>query len=446
MLIKKSFLRSMFFFLALLQGFLSFSQGRQVTGKVADDQGKGLPGATVAVKGASVSVAADTDGRFSITVPASATALVVTAVGYAEQEVQLNGRTTVDITMQTDARSLGDVVVVGYGTVRKKDATGAVSSISAKDFSQGVISNPLQQIQGKVAGLTITQAGGDPNANLIIRLRGQTSLSGGQTPLVVLDGIPLDDPNQISSIPPGDVASYDVLKDVSATAIYGSRGANGVIIINTKKGQAGRSRVEYNGYVSADKLAKDFDLLTANEWRAIVPTVPGITPATIAALDKGANTDWLGAITRTGITHSHNLAVSGGTGSFNYRASVNYMDQEGIVVNSGKEQLGLRFTAQQKALNNKLDLQVSLFNNQNLRKYTDYAIFAYVNTTPPTYPVYNPDGSYFAYYDFEQQNPVAQQMMQTNQGRENLTQLMGRADYELISGLKVGVLGSISRY
>lgn len=436
----------MFLILALLQGFLSFSQGRQVTGKVADDQGRALPGATVAVKGVAVSVAADADGRYSITVPANATTLVVTAVGYAEQEVELNGRTSLDVTMQTDARSLGDVVVVGYGTVRKKDATGAVSSISAKDFSQGVINNPLQQIQGKVAGLTITQAGGDPNANLIIRLRGQTSLSGGQTPLVVLDGIPLDDPNQISSIPPGDVASYDVLKDVSATAIYGSRGANGVIIINTKKGQAGRSRVEYNGYVSVDKLAKDFDLLTANEWRAIVPTVPGITPATIAALDKGANTDWLGAITRTGITHSHNVAVSGGTGSFNYRASVNYMDQQGIVVNSGKEQLGLRFTAQQKALNNKLDLQVSLFNNQNLRKYTDYAIFAYVNTTPPTYPVYNPDGSYFAYYDFEQQNPVAQQMMQTNQGRENLTQLMGRADYELISGLKVGVLGSISRY
>lgn len=430
----------------LLQGFHSFSQDSRVSGKILDDQGNPVAGATVAVKGTKLSVAADREGAFSLQLPASASTLIITAVGFTEKEVPLNGRTVFEIVLETDTKTLGDVVVVGYATVRKKDITGAVSNISSKDFSGGVISNPLQQIQGKVAGLVITQAGGDPNANLIIRLRGQTSLSGGQTPLVVLDGIPLDDPNQISSIPPGDIASYDILKDVSATAIYGSRGANGVIIINTRKGQAGRSRVEYTGSVSVDKLARDFNLLSADEWREVVQTVPGITQSTIDGLDKGANTNWLDAITRNGITHSHSISVSGGTPTFNYRASVNYMNQQGIVVNSGKEQLGLRFNAQQKAFNNKLDIQVSLFNNQNIRKYTDYAIFAYVNTTPPTYPVYNADGSYYAYYDFEQQNPVAQQMMQVNQGKEYLTQLMGRADYELVDGLKLGVLGSISRY
>ncbi len=429
----------------LFQATLSFAQST-VTGKITDADGKTVPGATVSVKGTSISSAADETGAFSISLPAGSTVLTITSVGFQSMDVDVAGRSTIPITLQSDSQSLTDVVVVGYGTVRRKDATGAVASISTKDFSQGVINNPMQQIQGKVSGLSITQAGGDPNGNLVIRLRGQTSLSGGQTPLIVLDGIPLDDPNQISAIPAGDIASYDVLKDVSATAIYGSRGANGVIIINTKRGTSGKPKVEYNGYIALDHLAKDFDLLSADEWRGAVKDVPGIDPATIAGLDRGANTDWTDAITRTAVTHSHNLAISGGSNGFNYRASVTYMNQEGIVINTGKEQLALRFNASQKALNNKLELQVSAFNNHNVRDYADYAIFAYINTTPPTFPVYNPDGSYYAYNGFEQQNPVARQELQTNRGTDDLTQLMGRADYELIKGLKIGTLGSISRF
>ena len=188
------------------------------------------------------------------------------------------------------------------------------------------------------------------------------------------------------------------------------------------------------------------DLLSAHEWRKAVKNIPGIDQSTIDGLDKGANTDWQNAITRTAFTQSHNLAVSGGTGEFNYRASLNYTNQDGIVINTGKEQLGLRFNAQQKALNDKLNIQVSLSSTQNNRKYADYNIFDYVNTTPPTYPVYNPDGSYFAYYDFDQQNPVSQQMLETNTGKEYLTQLYGSVDYEIIHGLKLGVLGSRSHY
>lgn len=435
--------RGLGFLFLLLLSLTAFSQ-TTITGKVTDDKGTPVQGATVAAQGSATTTGED--GRFSLSVPAGIKTLTITSIGFAEQQVSIDGKTDLTITLQTDARSLSDVVVVGYGTVRKRDVTGAVANISAKDFNQGVINNPLQQVQGKVAGLVITQPSGDPNGNLIIRLRGQTSLSGGQTPLIVLDGIPLDDPNQISSIPPGDIASYDVLKDVSATAIYGARGANGVIIINTKKGATGKSRVEYNGYIAVDKLAKDFNLLSADEWREAVKTVPGINQSTIDALDKGANTDWLDEMTRNAITHSHTVSVSGGTGKFNYRASINYMNQQGIIINSGKEQLGLRFNAQQKALDDKLDIQVSVLSNQNTRKYVDYSVFAFINTTPPTYPVYNADGTYYGYYDFEQQNPVAQQMLQTNQGKEYLTQVMGRADYELIKGLKVGTLGSISRF
>ncbi|RYY57224.1 MAG: TonB-dependent receptor [Chitinophagaceae bacterium] len=445
MRIKKTFLHCFLFIGVLLQASLAFAQNATVTGTVTDAGGKPVPGATVAVKGTSVSAAADAAGVFTVAVPAGSSILIISSVGYVPQEVDVTGKTNISISLSADSQSLEDVVVVGYGTVRRKDATGAVASIGTKDFSAGVINNPMQQIAGKVAGLTITIPNGDPNADLTIRLRGQTSLSGGQTPLIVLDGIPLDDPNQIASIPPGDIASYDVLKDVSATAIYGSRGANGVIIINTKKGTAGRTRVEYNGYIAFDKMSNNYDLANSSEWRQAA-VAAGINQSTIDGLDKGANTDWSKAITRNAFTHSHNVAIAGGANGFNYRASVTFMDQEGVVINSGKQQFGARFNAQQKALNNKLDLKFSVLYNENKQKYTDYAIFAFINTALPTYPVYNPDGSYYEFSSFEQQNPVARQELQTNEGRQFLTQILGSADYELIRGLKIGTLGSISRF
>lgn len=442
---NKKFLRSTCLLVALLlMSHFAFSQNVSVSGTVTDDKGGPLPGVTVTAIGAATSSVTNSDGKYKISLSSSVKSLRFTYVGFTTKEVVLDGKIVMDVTLSENSQSLNTVVVVGYGSVRKKDITGAVANITAKDFSPGVVNNPLQQIQGKVPGLTITQAGGDPNANLIIRLRGQTSLSGGQTPLVVVDGIALDDPNQISSIPAADIASYDVLKDVSATAIYGSRGANGVIIINTKKGSAGRTKVEYNGYGAVDNLRGTFNLLSADEWRTAVKSVPGVDASTIAGLDKGANTDWLKAITRTAYTHSHNVAVSGGSETFNYRASFNYMNQQGIVINTGKEQVGLRFNAEQKALDNKLDIQTSLSYNQNNRKYTDYNIFDFVNTTPPTYPVKNPDGSYFGYSDYDQQNPVAQQMMETNTGREYLTQLLGRADYKLTNIFTIGAQASLS--
>lgn len=436
--------RSIFLISCVLLSINLFSQNRVINGKVLDENGNPLPGATVTAIGTRSTVSADSNGVFRLSIPPLITTLAISSIGFINTNVELNGRTAINVSLKTDNKLLSDVVVVGYGTVRKRDVTGAVANVTSRDFSPGVINNPLQQIQGKVAGLVITQVGGDPNANLIIRLRGQTSLSGGQTPLIVVDGIALDDPNQLSSIPAADVASYDILKDVSATAIYGARGANGVIIINTKKGTTGRTLVEYNGYVGVDRLEKGFDLLTANEWRSAVKTLPGITRETIAGLDKGANTDWLKALTRKAYTQSHNLSVSGGTGNFNYRASVNYINQPGIVINTGKEQLGLRFFAQQKAFNNKLDLQVSLFSSQNNRKYADYNVFGFVNTTPPTYPVYNPDGSFFAFYDFDQQNPVAQQLLEQNTAKDVLTQMFGKIDYEITKGLKIGIQGSTS--
>ncbi len=424
---------------------LAFSQTKVVTGKVVDDRGNPLPGATIALKGSSSGASTDAGGSFSLSVPASGGVLVISSVGFSPQEIDITNKTTVNVTLVPSTQSLSDVVVVGYGTARKRDLTGAVSSVASKDFTTGNLASPLQQIQGKVPGLSITVPGGDPNQAVSIRLRGQTSLTGGQTPLIVLDGVTLDDPNQIANIPPGDIASYDVLKDASATAIFGSRGANGVIVINTKKGRSGSPQVDYSGYIAIDRLAKQYPMANAAEWKQGAAAA-GVDAATIAGFDHGGNTNWQEALTRTGVTHSHTVSLSGGSGGFTYRASVNYLKQEGIVLNTGREQVGLRFSAQQKALHDKLDLQVGIVNTQTSRKYADYNIFYEAYSSPPTYPVKNADGSYFAYSDFALQNPVAQQMGETNNGKENLTITYGTANYELISGLKIGVTGSITHF
>ncbi|GAB2705554.1 TonB-dependent receptor [Mucilaginibacter koreensis] len=418
----------------------AWAQNKTITGKVTDAKdGSTLPGVTVSVKGTTIGTQTTANGTYRLSVPASATTLVFSYVGYDRMEVSVAGKTVVDAALAANSTTLNEVQVVsvGYGTARKKDVTGAVSNLSSQNFNKGAITNPIDQISGKVAGLQITQPGGDPNQNATIRLRGQTSLNSGLTPLFVVDGVILDDPNQFQNIPPNDIESYDVLKDVSATAIYGSRGANGVIIVNTKRGRAGKTTVDYNGYVSVGKQAKYYDLLTADQLRA----QPNLPPS----LNLPNNTDWQKAITRTAFTQSHNVALSGGAESFNYRASVNYQKENGIVLNSGKEQLGFRFNAQQKAFNDKLDIQVGIQNVSTTRRLTDYSNFIYVFNAPPTFPVYNADGSFNDFTGFAQANPVERLTQTTNLRYEYLTLLNASANYTLAPGLKAGVFGSIYR-
>jgi iron complex outermembrane receptor protein len=297
-----------------------------VTGKVTDGKGNPVENVSVLIKGNATGTTTDANGIFKIDVPASANILVISHIDFVTQEIDVSNNTNVEVSLVTQSHYLTDVVVVGYGTSQKKDLTGAVSNVTLKDFNKGILTTPIQQIQGKVAGLAITQPGGDPNQDAIIRLRGQTSLTGGQTPLIVVDGVPLSNASQLSNIPAGDIASYDILKDASAAAIYGSRGANGVIIVNTKKGQGEQTKVEYNGYVGLDKQAKYYNLLTGDEWRKAVDD-PG-------TLDKGANTDWQRALTQTAFSQSHNVSVSGGTKNFNYIASLSYLNQQGVVINN----------------------------------------------------------------------------------------------------------------
>jgi TonB-linked SusC/RagA family outer membrane protein len=447
---KKLLLGGLFMFFCFFEGM---AQQRTVTGKVTGADGTPLTGATVLVVGNKTGVSTAADGSFSIQVPQNAKQLQVSYVGYQAQNVPINGLSEVNVTLQSSAQALTDVVVTGYGTTRKRDLTGAVSQITSKDFTTGNLSNPAQLFQGKVPGVVVTAPGGDPNGAISIRLRGQTSLSGGQSPLIVVDGVPLDDPNALADIPADDIASIDVLKDASAAAIYGSRGSNGVLVVNTKKGVSGKTTVTYDGSVSVDNVAKYYDMANAAQWKegyTKLLTSQGATQgkidSSIAGYNHNGNTDWARALTRTGISNSHSISLSGGAHGFSYRASANYLDQQGVVINSGRNQLGLRFTAQQKALNDKLTLQVGILNSTTNRKLTDYNIFYEAYSSPPVYPVKNSDGSYFAYTDFALQNPVQQQMGETDKGVENLTIMNATVDYELVPGLKLGVRGATSHF
>lgn len=395
-----------------------------------------VTGATVQLKGTQTGTITNASGEYTIRANPGDT-LLFSSVGFITKQVEVpQGGDLLNIQLNSSSTELSNVVIVGYGTQQRKDVTGAISSISNKEFNPGTTIQPIQQIQGKVAGLVVTQPGGDPNGEPTIRLRGQASLTGGQTPLIVVDGVPLDDPNELSNIPPSDILSYNVLKDASAAAIYGSRGANGVIIITTKRGESGSTHVSYSGSIEVDRLAKEYDLLNANEFKKAIGS-------SASFYDKGGNTNWYKAITRTAVSHTHNLSISGGTPSFNFRVSGSYTNDQGVVINTGRKIVGINFNAEKRALNDKLDIKLNVINSQTNRKLVDNNIFTYATNAPPTYPVFNSDGTYFAWTDFDQMNPVARQMMEKNINTENFRLIAPTIDYNIISDLTIGVRASL---
>lgn len=422
----------------------ALAQNVTISGKVTDAKdGSAIPGVSVVIKGTATGTVTDVNGNFKLSAKSASGTLVVSFVGYDRQELPISSA-PMKISLSSNTTALNEVAVVsiGYGTAKKKDVTGAVEQLTAKNFNQGAVINPVDQLAGKVAGLTITQPGGDPNQTASVRLRGQSSLAGGLSPLFVVDGIILDDPNQFQNIPPDDIASYDVLKDASASAIYGSRGANGVIIVTTKKGTAGKAQITYDGLVGSAVQSKYYDLLDASEYRAAISNISGVN---VSTYDKGANTDWQKAITRTALQQRHSVSIMGGTNNFNYAGSVNYQDQQGIVITSDKKQLGLRFNGELKALDNKLDVKMGIQNVSTNRSYILYDNFSYMYNAPPTYPIKNANGSYNEFSDFNLENPVEHINEQSLKGYEYLTLINSSFDYSIIDGLKIGAQGAISR-
>ena len=327
-----------------------FWQTRTVTGTVKDGSGTVLPGATVVVKGSANGATTDADGKFNISVPDDASTLVVSFIGFLSQEVVVGNQTTIDVTLKEDAQTLNEVVVTGYGEVRKSDYTGAVSSVKGEDLVQLPLQRTDQALQGRAAGVMVVNTDGSPGGNTSIRIRGSNSVTGSNTALIVIDGLQGGD---LKSLNPNDIESIEVLKDASATAIYGSQGANGVIVITTKKGRSGPPVFNYNFSYGVQELRKKLDLMnagdfarTTNAFRATQdangPLPPRFTDAEIANWDANGGTDWQNEIYRTGAMQNHQLSIGGGSDRVKYFASGGYLDQKGILINSAYKRYSLR--------------------------------------------------------------------------------------------------------
>lgn len=394
-------MKHLFLLLTLLSFSLTALAQQKVTGKVKDSSGEPVIGASVVVKdNKTMGTITDFDGNFSLEVP-SKSVLVISYIGYVTQEVPVTGKKSLDIILKEDTKTLDEVVVIGYGTQRKGDVTSSVASVKADNFVKGAVKDVGQLIQGKVAGLAITNPSGDPTGNTQIKLRGTNTIGGANTdPLVLIDGIP----GSLSTVAPEDVESVDVLKDGSAAAIYGTRGTNGVILITTKQTRGvDINQVEYNGYVSTSRIAKKLDMLNADEFRALYPDQ-----------DHGADTNWLDEITRTPISHVHNLSFQGGNSKTSYIANLNYASRQGIMLKSDYETFQGRLEITHRMFDDKLRIKFGLFGKQGQYESTTSgnsfrgAAYSQATRRNPTDPVRNEDGSWNENLSkFEYENPVA---------------------------------------
>ncbi|RWY57129.1 SusC/RagA family TonB-linked outer membrane protein [Mucilaginibacter gilvus] len=403
-------------FLALTCFFFepAFAQNKVITGKVTDKKdGSSLIGVTVGA-GGGIGTQTNVDGTFRLSVPANTTSLVFNYIGYKSTTVSLDGKTFVAVILESTNTALNEVVVIGYGSTRIKDATGSVASLSPKDFNKGVIATPEQLLQGRIAGVQVTPASGEPGAGATINIRGASSIRSGSSPLYVVDGVPLDNGgtaggydsgagsasarNPLAFINPADIENISVLKDASASAIYGSRGANGVILITTRKGRKGQG-IQFGASTSVSKAAKTYDLLGREDFLKGVASV-GADPA---AVDYGGNTDWQKEILRTAVSQNYNLAFGGASNTGNYRASAGYDRQEGIVKNTDLRRFNARINASQSFFGDRVKFDLtSLFSNlkdrfapiTNNAGFNGSLIGAALQTNP-TIPVYDAQGRYY---------------------------------------------------
>ena len=422
-------------------------QTHVVSGIVTDGDGEPLPGASILEKGTTNGTESDFDGNFSLNVTDANATLVVSFIGYLSQEISVAGQEKITIALVEDAANLDEVVVVGYGTVKRKDVTGAIGSVKSKDFIDALPMAPEQILQGKVAGVSIVQSSGEPGAASSVRIRGSSSVSAGNDPLYVIDGVPLQfsspngsvsygsstsSSNPLNIINPSDIESIDVLKDASATAIYGSRGANGVIIITTKnKGRTG-DVVTYDGYVGVSSIPEYLPFMSADEFRKFG------NDNNVEYPDEGANTDWQDEIYKTALSQNHNLSFAGGSATANYRASFGYSKEDGIINDGGLTKYNGRINAIHKALDGKLNMTTTLAYSviENDRKSASKAL-AYAFRWAPTLPVRNQDGSYYQLGE-QRVNPVSyndiEDLTKTNMFLGNIS-----LSYNILESLKFNV-------
>ena len=429
----------------LLFGFaISFAcaQGVTVKGKVTSQAEGPLPGVNIVLQGTTQGVMTDVGGNYSITVPGPQAVLVFSYISYATQTVTVGTQTTIDVVLAPALNSLNEVVVTGYGTQKKREVTSAITSVKSDEFVKGSVTDPVQLIQGKVSGLSISKAGGDPNGSYDIRLRGMSTIGANLGPLIVIDGVSGGD---LGNVDPNDIESINVLKDGSASAIYGTRGSSGVILVQTKKGKKGTAVVEYNVYATAEMVAKNTDVMNASEWRSLKAEINQQQGNTIGT-DFGYSTDWFKEIERTAISQVHNISLSGGTDKTSYRASINYRDGEGVEIYSGYEQLNGRINITQKALNDKLTFDLNMGATDKKTNPGFSEAFRYASIYNPTAPVMNQDpssadyatyGGYFQQVLFDYYNPVSIIKQNTRNQSNRLMDVSLKGTYEIVKGLSI---------
>lgn len=394
-----------------------------VKGVVKDANGEAIIGASIIEKGnAKNGTVTDLDGNYTLKVKRGAT-LTISYIGFISQETKGG-----NVILEEDLKSLSEVVVIGYGTQKKADVTSAVVSVKAEDFTKGNFNDAGDLIKGKVAGLTITKPSGDPGAVTQISLRGIATVSGNAQPLVLVDGVP----GSLSSVPPENIASIDVLKDASAAAIYGTRGAGGVIIITTKTGQREqRTEVTYNGYVSFSTWAKKADFMTSSDIRAGKTTFN----------DEGYDTDWLDAISRTAVTHNHSVSLSGGNAKTSYFGNFTYRNAQGVMKKTGNESMSVAFDLSHWMLNDMLKVNIKVNADQYKYDVNDAgAIYRQAVIRNPTSPIWNTDGSYNEGSLLQYWNPVSMQNEQTGQYKDQTVKFTGNITLEPIKGWQTNLM------
>ena len=421
---KAGMLKTLFSASLLLCSTAAMAQS-QKSGVIKDANGEPLIGVTVLEQGTSNGTVTDVNGRYTLKTTKPNAKLKVSYIGY-ESQIITPGQS---VTLSANDATLNEVVVVGYGTMRRKDVTSSITTVNAKDLDKGVYTDPAQMLQGKVAGLVISSTG-DPNGSSSITLRGSSSLREGEAmqPYYVIDGIPGMD---ISMVAPDDIESIDVLRDATATAIYGSKAANGVIIITTKKGAEGKTNVSYNGYVAFDNALKTLDMASAAELRASGEVVE----------DEGANTDWQDEVLRTGVSHNHNLSISGGNKQTKYIASLNYIDHDGVIRGTEMNRVNGRALITTKVLKDRLTLSAGINAMRGVHKGVPVgqrgeSVLDAMNYYSPTNPVRNEDGSWFkSDIGSQNYNPLSMINEDSNEFEWRRMQYIGKASLDIIDGL-----------
>lgn len=435
----------------LLCSFQTWAQTKVAGTVTSGDDGTALPGVSILEKGTTNGTVTNADGKYSISVKENAV-LVFSFVGFSSQEVPVGGKAAIDLVLQPDFTALGEIVITGYGEVQKKDATGAIVKISSKDFNKGVLTSPQDLIVGRFAGVSVTSNSGAPGSGSTIRIRGGSSLTANNDPLIVIDGYPVSDntapgapngiANPLATLNPNDIETYTVLKDASATAIYGSRASNGVIIITTKKGASGKMQLSYNGNVSVSSPVKYLDVMDATEYKALVDelALTGVSGIDNAAKTKlgTANTDWQREIFRTAISQDHNLSAGGSIKDLPYRVSYGYTDQQGILKTTSVKRNSLNINVNPTLLNGNLKLNLSAKGSYITSNFGDAGAVGNAVSFDPTQPVQDGDSQYGGYFSWLSKgvtngnsNPVAMLEQTDNQGTAKRIIANAQAEYKL---------------